>query len=113
MAGFAGLAVLDAAFVGDGVKHLADQRHVEGGGHRDGHREHGRDTVACYAVQRLVPPVVGGNAELLDGRRGMHHQLGLLPDGQLRHQFGCPLLGRWGGFLIVPAGGKKGKAKGE
>ena len=61
-AGLAGgqrLAVLDARLVAHGREHFFQKRFVEGSRHADGLRESGRLAVAGYAVQRLVPPVVG------------------------------------------------------
>ena len=55
-----GLVVLGARFVADRSRHLVHQRHVEGRGQADGLREHRRAARARHAVQRLVPPVVGG-----------------------------------------------------
>ncbi len=94
MTRFAGLAVLDAAFVADGGEDFVNERHIEGCGHGDRHRKYRGDAVAGHAVQRLVPPVVGGNAERIDRLRGMHHQGRLFFEGQSGDQVGGALLGR-------------------
>ena len=43
-----------------------DELRIKGGCHSDRLREHGRNTGACNAVQRLIPPVVGRNSETLN-----------------------------------------------
>src|SRR5256884_8034721 len=47
-------------------------------GEADGLRKHGREPRARDAVQALVPPVVLGNPEALDGGRPIHHLRHLL-----------------------------------
>jgi hypothetical protein len=48
----------------------AHERLVEGGGQADGLGEHGGDPLVGHAVQRLAPPVVGGDLQARDrGRR--------------------------------------------
>ena len=69
--------VLRTAFL---CRHITDFLHhlrIKGGRHSDRLREHGRNTGACNAVQRLIPPVVGWNSETLNGRR-IVFQLGCL-----------------------------------
>ena len=93
LARFPGEPVLDPGFVGDGREHGLDLVGVERGGHTDGLREHRGAAVAAHAVERLVPPVVGGNAQTRDGG-GIEFDKGhLLFQGQLRQQIGRAYLG--------------------
>ena len=59
--------VFRPALGGDGVRHFADQGAVEGGGHADGLGKHGGHSRPGHPVQRLVPVVVGADAEPGDG----------------------------------------------
>ena len=70
--------VLGTRLVGDGGGDLAHQRLVEGGGHADRLREDRRRAGSRDTVEALVPPVVGGDAEPLDGRGGVHELRDLL-----------------------------------
>ena len=69
VAGCESLTVLDAGFVAYCGKHLIHQRLVKGSRHGDGHREHGSLSVTGHAVKGFVPPVVGRDAQGLDGGR--------------------------------------------
>ena len=97
---FAGLAVLDPGLVGNGREHGFDLFRIERGGHADGLREHRGAAVAGYAVQRFVPPVVGGDAEPRDGLGFILDQGRLLLERQLREQVGRPHFG-WQGLVEI------------
>ena len=73
-----GLPILDPGLVADRRKHLVHKRFIERSRHTDRHREDRRLPVARHAVQRLVPPVVGGDAQRFHGRGVMHHQVRFL-----------------------------------
>ncbi|EGY01296.1 hypothetical protein AZA_88790 [Nitrospirillum viridazoti Y2] len=62
----------------DGDAHLADGVGIKGGGQADGLGEHRGLAIAGDAVQRLAPPIVGGDVQARDGP-------GLV--GQLRRLF--------------------------
>ena len=64
------IVVLRAGFGGDDFADVLDQWRVPGGGHADRLGEHGRDAGAGDAVEAFVPPVVGGDAEPRNCRRG-------------------------------------------
>ncbi len=81
-----GLVVLGARFVGDRRGDLRHEIEVPGGRQADGLREDGGDARAADAVQALVPPVVLGHAEPLDGRRRVHHLRDLLGQRHARDE---------------------------
>jgi hypothetical protein len=62
-----------ARFVGNHASDLPHQGFVEGGRQSDGLGKDRGDPCASHAVQRLVPPPIGGHAEALDGGRAVHH----------------------------------------
>ena len=70
------LVVLGPSFGGNRLALAVDQVAIPCRGHADGLREHGGISRTRHAVQRFTPPIVGGNAEPGDGRRGVLH----LPD---------------------------------
>ena len=72
-----GLVVLGARLGGDGVGDAVHQVGVPGGGEPDGLREDGGLAGARDAVQRFVPPVVGGDAEARDARARSSASAGL------------------------------------
>jgi len=72
------LVVLGASFGGDGLGLVVDQVVIPGGGHADSLGEYGRVPRMGHSVQRFAPPVIGGNAEPWDGRRGVLHLEDLL-----------------------------------
>src|ERR1019366_8531740 len=88
------LVVLGAGLVGDRRGHAEDEAGIPGRGQPDGLREHRGAAGARHPVQALVPPVVGGNAEPLDGRRIVHRLRDLLRDGHAREQVVHALLQR-------------------
>src|SRR5450759_2937426 len=63
------LIVLGAGLVGDRRGHAEEEFGIPRRGEADRHGEHGGAAGAGHAVQAFVPPVVGGDAEPLDGRR--------------------------------------------
>ena len=69
-----GLLCLHASLVAHGCKHLVQQGIVPRGSHTHRDREHGGKAVTADAVQGFVPPLELGDAESLDGGRGIHHQ---------------------------------------
>ena len=88
-----GLLVLGARFDGDDVGDLVLQRYVPGGGEADGLRENGGLSGAGDAVERFVPPIVGGDVEAREGGRGVLHLQDLFVEGHARDQVGGALLG--------------------
>ena len=94
------LVVLGAALGGDDGADLLHKVCVEHGGHGDGLREHGGRARARHAVQRLVPPVIGGYAQPLDGRGCVDHLAGLFLQRHAGDQVLCPL-GKGEGFVQV------------
>ena len=81
VAGAAGVlrhVVFVARFVGDEGEHEFHARGVEGGGEGYGHGIDGGQAGASHAVQRLVPPAVGGKAHMRDGWILVHHEGELL-----------------------------------
>ena len=94
-----GLLVLGAGLVADGGKHVVQQLVVPRGRHLGGDGEHGDKAVAPHAVQGLVPPLEGGNAQPRNGGRHVHHQHGFLLNGQPTQQVLSPFLGREGRIL--------------
>ena len=85
-----GHIALPEAFVEEGtplgaghVAHAAECLGVEGGSHTDGLRKHGDLFLgAGHTVERLVPPVVGRNAQPLNGRGIVLHQFHLFLQGE-------------------------------
>ena len=65
-------------YLGEYLVHLLG---VEGGGHADRLRIH-RVAVGPYAVAGLAPPVVGGDAQAVDGDGLVHHQAHFLLGGE-------------------------------
>ena len=70
------------------------QRGVEGGGQADRFGKDGGIAVARHAMQRLAPPVIGGNAQARDGAGLVDHLRGFLAQRHLRDQGIDALLGR-------------------
>ena len=70
--------MLGARLVGDRDRDLVQPLGVPHRRQADRLREHRRDAGARDAVQPLVPPVVGGDAQALDRRRLVQHLRGLL-----------------------------------
>ena len=105
-----------AGFVGDGSVDLELLGLVECGGKSDGLREDGGAGTAD-AVAGLGPPVVGGNAEPVDGHGSVHHQADFLLRGKEGDEILNPLLdGQFGvleGILVlVPVAGCHHQASG-
>ena len=99
------LAILDAGLVTDGGKHLIHKGFVKRSRHGNGHGKHGGFSVAGHAVQGLVPPVVGGNAQRFHGLGIVHHQGGFFLDGKLGNQFLGALFRRLGAGRCKEQGG--------
>src|SRR5665213_2081967 len=55
--------VFGAAFRGDDISFLVNQRHVPGGRHADGLGKDGGDSSVAYAVQTFIAMTVSGDAE--------------------------------------------------
>ena len=72
--------ILGACLVRDGVAYAVEQFDVECGAESYRLREYRCAAAAAHAVQTLVPPVVGFDAEALDARRRVHHLADLLVD---------------------------------
>ena len=69
------------------------ERGIPGGGQSDGLREDGGLPGARDAVERFVPPVVGGDVEAGDGRRGVLHLEDLLLQGHAADEIGGAAFG--------------------
>ena len=78
------ILVEEGAALGAGdIAHAAECLGVEGGSHTDGLRKHGDLFLgAGHTVERLVPPVVGRNAQPLNGRGIVLHQFHLFLQGE-------------------------------
>jgi len=63
-------------------------------------RKHRSQASPRHAVQSLVPPAIGGNAQARDRRRQVLHLLRLLLQRHPRHQISRALLGRQIGILV-------------
>jgi len=100
-----GGVMLGAGLVGDGDGGTVDQIEVEGGGHPDRLRENGGNPRASHAVQALVPPVVGGDAQPLDGRSAMHHLRHFFVERHTGNQVRRALGGRAGHIQVKRLGG--------
>ena len=72
--------ILCARLVRDGVAYAVEQFDVECGAKAYRLREYRCAAAAAHAVQTLVPPVVGFDAEALDARCRVHHLADLLVD---------------------------------
>ena len=68
-----GTVPVGTGLVAHGTEHIIDELLAEGGSHADGLGEDGVATLA-HAVAGLAPPVVGGDAEAIDGDALVHHQ---------------------------------------
>ena len=77
-----GLLRFHTGLIADSRKDLMQQGIIPGGCHRHGDGENGGKTVTPYTVQGLAPPMETGDAQALDGRRGVHHQTDLLVERQ-------------------------------
>ena len=86
-----GGVVLGAALGGGHIAQLLHQGGVEGSGHADGLGPHGSRAGAGHAVERLVPPVVGRNAQPVNGRRVVAQLAGSLLHRHLADQRHCLL----------------------
>ena len=62
-------------------------------------------------MQRLVPPVVSGNAEAVDCRRDVLHLRDFFLERHPGHEIGHAMLERQVGILIVP--GLRGATRGQ
>jgi hypothetical protein len=67
---------------GDHVTHGLDEVWAESGGHRDGLREDGGGAAAGEAVERLVPPRVGRDAQARDAGVAVVDEAELLLHGE-------------------------------
>ena len=86
-----GGVVLGAALGGGHVAQLLHQRGVEGGSHADGLGPHGSGARPGHPVERLVPPVVRGHAQPVNGRRVVAQLAGSLLHRHLADQCRCLL----------------------
>ena len=77
-----GLLRFYTSLIADSRKDLMQQGIIPGGCHRHGDGENGGKTVTTYTVQGLAPPMETGDAQALDGRRGVHHHTDLLVERQ-------------------------------
>ena len=95
------LAVFHPGLIAHGRKHFIDQRLVERGRHADRLGKSRGLAVARHAVQRFVPPVVGGNAQRFHGAGIVPHQVGFVFQRHAGNQLPRPVFGR----RAVGAGG--------
>jgi hypothetical protein len=106
------VAILGAGLGGDDLGLVVDEVGVPGGGHPDRLGKDGGVSRARYAVQAFTPPVVGGNAEVRDGRRVVLHLRDFFFEGHLRDQVRDPPIG--GQSRILPVGSSlREQAQGE
>ena len=78
--------ILGSGFRGDHLRHFSHQLLVKGSRHADGLGKHGSRSRSCHSMQRLIPPVIGGNPQALYSRgiiQGLAH---LFLQRHLRHQ---------------------------
>ncbi len=92
--------VLGTRFVRDGVGHLSHQLDVPRGCHADGLRKNRGDARAGDAVQALIPPAVGGDAQTLDRGRIVDHLRDLLLQGHPGDEVVYALLNGPGGIAV-------------
>ncbi len=93
------LVVLGAGFGGNDLGLATHEINVPGSCHGDGLRKHRRVARARHAVQRLVPPIVGRDAQPGNGRSGVLHLQDLLLERQARDKIVNPLFNWQGGIL--------------
>ena len=93
------LHVLDAPFGADDFSHLVNRRRVEGGGQPDGLGKL-RGAAVDDAVQRLAPPVVGGNIKPRNRARLVDQLADLFIQRHAMNDVGGTLLGRQAGIEI-------------
>ena len=79
--------VLGSGLIGDHGSDPLHERFVEHSGHADGLGEAGGGAAPGEAVQSLVPPVVRGDPQPLDGRRVEAELSGLFLSGHAADQF--------------------------
>ena len=92
--------VFGARFVGDGRGHAKHQVGIPGGGYADGFGKDGGAAGTCHAMQALVPPVVGWNAQAVDGRRSAQQLRSFLFEGHPREEIVHALFDGLGGVLV-------------
>ena len=88
-----GVVVLGPRFGGNDVGHPMHQVGIPGGAESDGLREDGGAALG-HAVQRLVPPVVGGHAEARNRGSGALHLQHLLLQRHAGNEIRRATLGR-------------------
>ena len=91
VSGFRVLHILDAPLNANLGRHGVNSRRVEGRSQTDGLWIL-RYTLVDHAVQRLAPPLVGGNIEPRNCCRIVIHLRGLLGQGHAMHQVSGALL---------------------
>ncbi len=96
--------ILGAGFIGDGGGDAEDQIGVPGGGEADGFRENGGAAGARHAVEALVPPIVGRDAEPLDGGRIVHELGDFLLQGHAGEQVVDAFFKRRGRIFVEGGG---------
>ena len=95
------IVVFSPCFVRNGICYIEHHCIVPHGSHPDSLRKNRSQTRTCHAVQTFVPPVVGGNAQPVDFRRIIAHQLHFFFQRKFRNQIvgaffktqGCILIG--------------------
>jgi len=87
-----GIVVLGTRFVRNHGKGLVHLPVFKGGGQSDGLWKNRGLPGTRHPMQRLIPPLIPGNAQPFNGRRIIHHQRDLLFHSEPTQQVGCPLL---------------------
>src|SRR5689334_6537478 len=94
------LVVLGARFIGDGGSDAKVQAGVPGRRQADRLRKDRRAPGAADTVEALVPPIVSGDAEPVDGRRIVHHLPDFFFERHAGDQVVYPLLERSVGIAV-------------
>ena len=102
-----GAVPVGAGLVGNRAEHIVEEFRVERGGHADGLGINGVASLA-HTVASLAPPVVGGDAEAVDGYRLVHHQSHFLLRGEQRDEVLDALLVREVGVEVGIAVARRG-----
>ena len=97
------IIVFGACFGGDHIGDAMDQIGIPGGGETDGLGENGCISGARDAVQTLVPPVVGGDAQARNRWRDVLHLRNLFFKSHARDQIVYTFLGGQAGVQIRSA----------
>src|SRR5579875_551091 len=104
--------IFGAGLIGNGCGDAGHEVGVPGSGDADGLGEHGGAAGAGDAVKRFVPPVIGGNAEPLDGGRIVHELGNFFFEGHAREEVVDALFDGGVGIFIEHLGVEGGERGG-